>query len=1277
MQHILEGAARLIVDKRRTIAAVVVLLAVASLMLVQRVNVNDDMTEYLADGSSMKAGLDIIEGEFPENESAQTLRVMFEGVPEEDKEALAEGLAAIPGVDEVDFDAGDDDHNRDGYSLYILETSAPYGSGEFEAIEEELDRSFSDHGMIYKSGDTSIEGIDPLIVALAFAILMVILFAMCASWVEPFLFLAVIMVAIVLNMGTNALMPSISNITFSIAAILQLVLSMDYSIMVMNRYRQERAADDDKASAMKRALAQAIPSVASSSTTTIVGLLMLAFMAFKIGADLGFVLAKGVFLSLMCILTLLPALILACDGAIQRMAKPVLHVPTGRLAAFERRARIPITLAFALMFGGFYVLQGETPTAFTLERDDPIAEVFPPTDTLAIVYDNRDEDGAARLAEWLEGNPHVKQVLGMPTTLDKPLTVGELAADLADMEGAAEIDEGLLRMVYYHRFEGGATPSLTAAEFLSFLADDMLADPELAGSLDGDPDEMAAVLRKFADPQALTTAMTASQLADFFGLGTSQAEQLLLLNAIETGRQSTATMTLPEFYRFASSGMPEEYASLIDGEARDSISQLALFTDVAAVTKKRDYRGIAEALGIPAGDAEMLFVYRQALDPSYEASPMTLAAFATYLTDDLASDPQFSSAIEPGMAEQAERLKELADADRAQRQMTPGELASFLGMDEGMVRAVFALAAQGRAMGAPDTDAALGSDEGDSPSAPGAESPDGDAGPEDAGEGGSASPQPTPAVPETMSPLQFLDAILSNEAVSSQLGESERQQLAFARTVMQSGVDGTRYSPAQMAGLLSMDGETARLVYVLHDASQGAADRWRMTLQQALNFIAENKGAMGQSMDASALESIDTARAIVNGSVAGMRFGPEALASLLGIGEGDLSKLFLLYQSENGDTGGWGMSPQAFVGFLLADVAGNPDYADAIDGDALSDLASAKSLIDAVVGGDLYSSEQMAALMGGIADDLDPSTIELAYLYRAAIYDSDPEWRMSILDLFDYLTGVILDDPLFGHFIDEATRADLIEAQDTLDEARAQMQGPYNSLLMVVTDYPAESDETTAFMDELTQRCERELPDGFHLVGNAAMNYEMQQSFGREMALITLLTSLAIFAVVALTFRSLVIPAILVLLIQCGIYITVTAVGLQGFSIYYLALLIVECILMGATVDYAILFTNYYREHRATQGPLEALKGAYEGSLHTILTSGLIIVVVVGIVGNFFENPVIGQICTTLSLGAFCACMLILFVLPGVLSAFDRFVAPKRRCKEQPTPNMEESGFSA
>ena len=172
---------------------------------------------------------------------------------------------------------------------------------------------------------------------------------------------------------------------------------------------------------------------------------------------------------------------------------------------------------------------------------------------------------------------------------------------------------------------------------------------------------------------------------------------------------------------------------------------------------------------------------------------------------------------------------------------------------------------------------------------------------------------------------------------------------------------------------------------------------------------------------------------------------------------------------------------------------------------------------------------------------------------------------------------------------------------------------------------------------------------------------EMESGFGREQLIITLLTAVSIFIVVALTFRSLAIPAILVLIVQCGVFITVSALGAIGGSMYYLALLIVECILMGATIDYGILYTSYYREMRATLSVKEAIVAAYKGSIHTILTSGTIMVLITAVIGPLFGNPTIEQIVRTLSVGCASAMFLILFVLPGILALCDRVIVRKTK----------------
>ena len=232
----------------------------------------------------------------------------------------------------------------------------------------------------------------------------------------------------------------------------------------------------------------------------------------------------------------------------------------------------------------------------------------------------------------------------------------------------------------------------------------------------------------------------------------------------------------------------------------------------------------------------------------------------------------------------------------------------------------------------------------------------------------------------------------------------------------------------------------------------------------------------------------------------------------------------------------------------------------------------------------------------------------------------------------------------------------VIENRADMTEYVDQLKGSGHSILLINTRLPYESEETENFVKEIHRLCDERLTGDNYKIGNSPMYHEMQQTFSGEMLFITLLTSGAIFAIVALTFRNLLIPLFLVLIVLCGVFITVAVSGLRGVSINYLAEIIVQCILMGASIDYGILFTSCYRDGRKNAGIRESLKAAYDGTIHTVLTSGLIMVLVTGIIGFTSTDPAVGPICLTLSVGTASAILLILFVYPGMLAAFDRWV---------------------
>lgn len=269
--------------------------------------------------SETRKGLDIMNKEF-KTENSSDLNVMFKNLAEDERQKVYEKLSSIDGVSSVDYEKDSEEYNKNENTLYVINVDEAEDYEIAKSVYNSVKENFKDCEF-YTSGSIANRNMTILpmwIIILAVSICTIILIIMCKSYVEPFLFLACIWIAVLLNNGTNIIFGTVSNITSSISAILQLALSMDYSIMLINRYKQEKENNSDNVEAMKEALYKSFSSISSSSVTTIVGLVTLVFMSFTIGRDLGLVLAKGVILSLLVIFTCLPALILMFDKLITK-----------------------------------------------------------------------------------------------------------------------------------------------------------------------------------------------------------------------------------------------------------------------------------------------------------------------------------------------------------------------------------------------------------------------------------------------------------------------------------------------------------------------------------------------------------------------------------------------------------------------------------------------------------------------------------------------------------------------------------------------------------------------------------------------------------------------------------------------------------------------------------------------------------------------------------------------------------------------------------------------
>ena len=189
------------------------------------------------------------------------------------------------------------------------------------------------------------------------------------------------------------------------------------------------------------------------------------------------------------------------------------------------------------------------------------------------------------------------------------------------------------------------------------------------------------------------------------------------------------------------------------------------------------------------------------------------------------------------------------------------------------------------------------------------------------------------------------------------------------------------------------------------------------------------------------------------------------------------------------------------------------------------------------------------------------------------------------------------------------------------------------------------------------------------------MYAEMRGGFEHEMNVVSLLTILSIFLIVAITFRSVIVPTILVVTVMTAVYVNVVVAGWVTGQMLYLAYLIVQAILMGATIDYGILFANYYRENRKTMLQVDAVCAAYRGSIRTILTSGLIMVIGPGAMALFIDDLMISNIVGCLAVGAFMAVVLTMTVVPAVLVALDKWVVygKKNRFNGETTEENKEN----
>ncbi|WP_294467356.1 MMPL family transporter [uncultured Anaerofustis sp.] len=312
-----------IISHKKLVIGIFFISALLCAFLSTKVGVNYNFADYLPDDAASTKALNVMEDEYKQN--VPNMRVMINDVSIADALEYKDKIENVEGVEEViwlddkfnisaPMEMADDklinEWYKDKNALYSITLSE---DKKAEAVEDIRDIIGSDNAM---SGTAVTDVLSPVntskdimkIIIFVIPIVFVLLIFATNSWFESVLFMITIGVAIIINRGTNLMFGTISFVTNAAGSILQLAVSMDYSIFLLHRFGENRDNGMNVEYAMVNAVKQSLSSVLSSGLTTVTGFAALILMRFKIGPDMGWVMVKAILISLICVLCFLPAL---------------------------------------------------------------------------------------------------------------------------------------------------------------------------------------------------------------------------------------------------------------------------------------------------------------------------------------------------------------------------------------------------------------------------------------------------------------------------------------------------------------------------------------------------------------------------------------------------------------------------------------------------------------------------------------------------------------------------------------------------------------------------------------------------------------------------------------------------------------------------------------------------------------------------------------------------------------------------------------------------------
>lgn len=445
-----------IVNNPKKILVCFLLMAVIGAVLRGMVGVNYDMTDYLPEDTASTVSLEVLEEEF--EGGIPNARVMVKNVTIPEALEYKEKILTCEGVTDVTWldDAADilqpiETMDTDTVETYYKDNAALFSvviedGRQVEAVDAIRnivgeDNALTGDAVSTAAATTGTVAEINLITVIAIVFVFVVLVITTTSWIEPVLVMLGLGIAVMINSGSNLIFGEISFVTNAAGTILQIAVSLDYSVFLIHRFEECLKENPNPKEAMVDALCKSTSSILSSGLTTVIGFLALVFMQFRIGPDLGLALAKGVAISLITVFTFMPVLILVTQKWLIKTRHRKFLPSFRSFGKLIYRVMVPLACVFVVLIvpsylasnaNEFYYGSSQIYGGTTQYGQDTAAieELYGKSDTYVAMVPRGDLATEQELSDALHNIPQVKSILSYVDTVGAEIPMEYLDADI-------------------------------------------------------------------------------------------------------------------------------------------------------------------------------------------------------------------------------------------------------------------------------------------------------------------------------------------------------------------------------------------------------------------------------------------------------------------------------------------------------------------------------------------------------------------------------------------------------------------------------------------------------------------------------------------------------------------------------------------------------------------------------------------------------------------------------------------------------------------------------